>query len=525
VCENELVDCDSSHDNPTISNNITANVAIIGGGMSGTAFAHYAKKLMPNIKLTIFEATDRLGGRVQSLDVVDGNATIKIEVGGSIFVKVNYKMEELIQEFKLKKVRRDETWKRENDAKGKYIDGQFGIFDGNQYLFKASSWSLLTFLKILYRYGLSPFSVQSIVNETLDKFMKLYENDFGSFESINELFEKLNLLNETQITLNDYLASKGVAQIYIDEIASVATRANYGQDTTNISAFAGLITLVALNLKSWQLNEGNDILASKMVQASKAKVFFNSPIHSIDLFIDKTIDSEQLNNEKENNGIWQTLKNVVLGDNNDNNNESNNDKMDENQTDDLKKRKIYSIQNQKFDAVVIATPLELSANSYDSKLPSNIKLKLPVQAATKSKTYWTTHTTLISAEKIISNSIDSDLDVSLSNINAGDKPFTTLSRLYACENGTNIYKIFSRQKLTNQLLTNLFGVKFSILFEKPWKAYTDLSPKNENLWSPIRLGEKIYDLSAMESVVSTIETQLVSASNVAKLLEKDLLSE
>lgn len=55
--------------------------------------------------------------------------------------------------------------------------------------------------------------------------------------------------------------------------------------------------------------------------------------------------------------------------------------------------------------------------------------------------------------EIISNSIDSDLDVSLSNINAGDKPFTTLSRLYACENGTNIYKIFSRQKLTNQVLT------------------------------------------------------------------------
>lgn len=45
-------------------------------------------------------------------------------------------------------------------------------------------------------------------------------------------------------------------------------------------------------------------------------------------------------------GIWQKLKNVVLGDNNDNNNENNND-MDENQTDDLKKRKIYSIQNQK----------------------------------------------------------------------------------------------------------------------------------------------------------------------------------
>ena len=152
------------------------------------------------------------------------------------------------------------------------------------------------------------------------------------------------------------------------------------------------VKIIKIDLKSWQLNEGNDILASKMVQvfilflvncfcyeifdwffffkkkASKAKVFFNSPIHSIDLFIDKTIDSEQLNNEKENNGIllinphffislyffslkpigiWQKLKNVVLGDNNDNNNENNNDKMDENQTDDLKKRKIYSIQNQK----------------------------------------------------------------------------------------------------------------------------------------------------------------------------------
>jgi hypothetical protein len=48
------------------------------------------------------------------------------------------------------------------------------------------------------------------------------------------------------VTLQEHLSSKGVSQIYIDEVASIATRANYGQDTHEIAAFAGLITLVAI---------------------------------------------------------------------------------------------------------------------------------------------------------------------------------------------------------------------------------------------------------------------------------------
>lgn len=82
-----------------------------------------------------------------------------------------------------------------------------------------------------------------------------------NFDFLEQLFQLFNiilcnfcslvlLLLKKKVTLNDYLATKGIAQIYIDEIASVATRANYGQDTTNISAFAGLITLVALSKRN-----------------------------------------------------------------------------------------------------------------------------------------------------------------------------------------------------------------------------------------------------------------------------------
>ena len=40
-------------------------VAVIGGGMGGASFAYYYSKLNPGADITVFEASDYLGGRLK----------------------------------------------------------------------------------------------------------------------------------------------------------------------------------------------------------------------------------------------------------------------------------------------------------------------------------------------------------------------------------------------------------------------------------------------------------------------------
>ncbi len=51
------------------------DVAILGGGITGLACAYYITKELPNVNVTIYEASDRLGGWLSSkrVPVKDGN--------------------------------------------------------------------------------------------------------------------------------------------------------------------------------------------------------------------------------------------------------------------------------------------------------------------------------------------------------------------------------------------------------------------------------------------------------------------
>ena len=44
-------------------------VAVLGGGLTGLTTAYYITRYLPNAKVTLYEAADRLGGWVESTDV------------------------------------------------------------------------------------------------------------------------------------------------------------------------------------------------------------------------------------------------------------------------------------------------------------------------------------------------------------------------------------------------------------------------------------------------------------------------
>ena len=55
------------------------NVAILGGGITGLATAHYLARELPNTPITIYEASNRFGGwlNTQSVDVGTGRVVFE----------------------------------------------------------------------------------------------------------------------------------------------------------------------------------------------------------------------------------------------------------------------------------------------------------------------------------------------------------------------------------------------------------------------------------------------------------------
>lgn len=57
------------------------DIAVLGGGITGLATAYYLSKELPRRKVTIYEASDRLGGWLSSTRVPVKNGNILFEAG------------------------------------------------------------------------------------------------------------------------------------------------------------------------------------------------------------------------------------------------------------------------------------------------------------------------------------------------------------------------------------------------------------------------------------------------------------
>ena len=66
--------------NPNQSKEVK-NVAILGGGITGLAAAFYLSKLLPEVRITLFEGSSRLGGWLHSKQVDVGNGHVVFEQG------------------------------------------------------------------------------------------------------------------------------------------------------------------------------------------------------------------------------------------------------------------------------------------------------------------------------------------------------------------------------------------------------------------------------------------------------------
>jgi oxygen-dependent protoporphyrinogen oxidase len=59
----------------------STRIAVLGGGITGLASAHYLARELPHAKITLYEGSDRLGGWLRSKHINVGNGTVIFEQG------------------------------------------------------------------------------------------------------------------------------------------------------------------------------------------------------------------------------------------------------------------------------------------------------------------------------------------------------------------------------------------------------------------------------------------------------------
>ncbi|CAL4249217.1 unnamed protein product, partial [Meganyctiphanes norvegica] len=130
--------------------------AVIGGGIGGTSAAYFLHDLFgDNLLLDIYEPGP-IGGRLATVPIGEKY----YEVGGAIIHPKNMYMVNFVKQLGLKKL---------GDC-----SGSLGIYDGNEYVFRDSSWSIVSLARLFYRYGWDVYRLNELTKNMLDNFARIY---------------------------------------------------------------------------------------------------------------------------------------------------------------------------------------------------------------------------------------------------------------------------------------------------------------------------------------------------------------
>ncbi|KAF4986686.1 hypothetical protein FDECE_15822 [Fusarium decemcellulare] len=484
------------------------NVAIIGAGAAGSSAAYhlqrYAEEENLSINITIFEKTDRIGGRSLTVPAY-GNLSQPIELGASIFVGVNAILYNATERFQLPVSEPDRLDKGDITA----------IWDGEEFVYQtaqgSSQWWDLA--KLFWKYGLSPYRAKSAVDAMIKEFLKLYEPPYFPFKSLSQRAEELKLTEMTGVTGEQVLSGANIDRRFGREILQAATRVNYA---SNLAYIHGLETLVSFATDgAVSVETGNWRIFDQMVRASGATIYQNTAVASIKAAEKKTeksspkyiISTKDADSKGDSEEFGVSFDNVVIA----NPWQFSNIKAGEG----VLEREIDEIPYTKLHVTLFTSPLKIHPRFFNlepgSTVPSSVYTTLGEDEEPKK-----------GAEGV------------------GRTGFYSVSKLKTVENPKTgkqeiAYKIFSAEPVTAEFLTRLLGseipdsiastkgettvepiswyyphVFYSYPFELPRVTFED----------PV-IGDGVYYTSGIESFISTMETSALMGMNVARLVADD----
>ena len=418
-------------------------LAVVGAGLGGCSAAYFARKHIPDCKVTVFEKENRVGGRVQTYR----DKTTTKELGAEFLNSSNQTVFQLVKETGLQVQKLEELM-------------DIAVWNGTETVFRSSQPTFYRVLKIVSRYKINVAKLLLMLRKADNKLKELYKNAENDPMEFWELFEAVGLDKYYKSSFDEILANKGIDQKFVDELITPITRIIYSQNA-NLGGFAGLSALLGVYGETvYRLQDGNDQLPRRLLELSKAKAEMQSRVSSV---------------EKTSKGLFR----VTAGD-----------------------------RAEVFDAVVVASPLGVSGIAFDGVETG--KLQTP--------DYQTIYIRLMKGQV---NSKFFNLESKLPSViltTTDTEPVTRFSITEATKKKEHWVAVTSTKPLDSNHLDGLFK-KGTTVLDHTWKgAYPLFKPI---LKIPSCCVDKgLMYVNAMESAVSSMETEAFAALNCIKTIKK-----
>jgi hypothetical protein len=320
-----------------------------------------------------------------------------------------------------------------------------------------------TILELVLRYKASAARMLLILKQARQQISEFYREDEHNSYDINELFKSAGLDNWYSESLNRLLTEKGVNEVFIDEVITPITRTIYSQNA-DIGGFAGLSSVLGVyDGRSYSLSDGNSILPRRLVERSSAEIRLGQKVDLV---------------EKISEGSYRVSTSKETG---------------------------------VFDAVIVATPLELSGLELD-----NISTGTQEPVQYKSVYRRVMRGTISPAYFGLALSAKMP---SLILTTKEAEPVTHCS-IQKSENGDSLLTISSNEPSEDDLLDKIM-VKRKAVLEYRWKAAYPIFKSLEKL-PEIRLDERLMYLNAIESAASSMESSAFAALKAVRTIRSEL---
>ncbi|KAL1914561.1 uncharacterized protein VTP21DRAFT_8186 [Calcarisporiella thermophila] len=434
-------------------------IAIIGAGAAGSSFAYFASSDLPFAQVTVYER-DRVGGRTRVIEVPGIGVE---EIGATIHVRANRHLANAVKDFGL-------------SLGGSSEDERVGVWDGQEFIFLESDgwWDKL---KLLWRYGFSPFKMRALVQSAVTRFLNFYDPAFPAFHNLSEAIKYFKFEEELAFPGLGYVSNHGISAAFAHDLVQTGTRANYMQDLDKIHGLGTLVSLATSGART--VANGSYQIFEEMLKRSRAQTRLGYSVTSI----------SRINASKNE----ERIQYLVASQNADG-----------------------TSHEEKYDAVVLAAPLHL-ANITFHDFPISIPFAPNIA-------YKQVYITVLKARSILPTVFNTpDLPQMIITTPEANAPFTSLSKR-KCNAEECAFRLFSNHEISDRQLDTIFEA-VSWVHRHVWDAFPILRPlrEPESIQNELNVdvnldGHECYYANAFEPLISTMETETVASRNIVKIL-------